>query len=135
MKKKGILIGVIVGVVAIAFIVDLFVSQPNKKGSTVTPSSSSSSSGSSDSTATSNAVSIKDFAFSPTATTVKKGTTVTWTNSDTTSHTVAIDSGNGPKSGDIQPGGTYTYTFDAVGTFAYHCTFHPNMTATVKVTE
>jgi plastocyanin len=75
-------------------------------------------------------------AFSPNSITVKKGTTVTWTNNDSTTHTVQeTDGKSGPKSDNIAPGGTYTFTFVAAGSFAYHCSIHPSMTGTVTVTE
>src|SRR5690242_12568530 len=48
---------------------------------------------------TTNAVSIEGFAFNPGSITVKKGTTVTWTNNVSVAHTVtAIDDKNGPES-------------------------------------
>jgi plastocyanin len=84
----------------------------------------------------SNSVTIKDFAFSPASITVKKGTTVTWTNSDTTTHTVTESDGQtGPDSGSLPSGKTYSFTFNTTGTFKYKCTLHPNMTGTVTVTE
>jgi plastocyanin len=80
-------------------------------------------------------VAIANFAFAPATLTVKKGTTVTWTNNDTVAHTVTADSGEGPNSGDIDKGETYQYTFNTAGTFKYHCKPHPQMTATVIVTD
>jgi amicyanin len=78
-------------------------------------------------------VSIKDFAFAPASVTVKAGTTVTWTNSDTEPHTVT--SANGPlKSPTMNTGDKYTYTFSTPGRYDYLCTIHPFMTATVVVT-
>ena len=82
-----------------------------------------------------NAVSIKNFAFSPASITVKAGTTVTWTNSDTAPHTVtdlnqAFDSGN------IASGKTYKFKFATAGTYTYHCLIHSMMAnATVVVTN
>ncbi|MBE1493871.1 plastocyanin [Amycolatopsis lexingtonensis] len=85
--------------------------------------------------ATSNTVAIKDFAFAPAATTVKKGTTVTWTNSDQDPHTVTSTGSGGPlRSPTLQTGQSYSYTFTTPGTFEYLCTIHPFMTATVTVT-
>ncbi|MET0779679.1 MAG: cupredoxin family copper-binding protein [Candidatus Saccharimonadales bacterium] len=83
------------------------------------------------------AVKIENFTFSPLAITVKKGTTVTWTNKDSVSHTVTADkdTATGPNSELIPQGQTYSFTFDTVGTFSYHCKPHPNMTGTVVVTE
>ena len=98
--------------------------------------SSSNSNNSSSSSQSTNAVSINNFAFSPKDITVKKGTTVTWTNNDSVTHTVQeTDGKSGPKSNDLARGETYTYTFIAAGTYAYHCSIHPDMTGTVTVTE
>ncbi len=83
----------------------------------------------------SNSVTISGFAFSPTKLTVKKGATVTWTNKDSTAHTVTSDGGGMLDSGTLDQGEMYTMTFDAAGTFAYHCELHPNMKATIVVTE
>lgn len=82
------------------------------------------------------AVTIKDFDFSPMNITVKKGTKVTWTNQDSVRHNVVSDSGNGGPNGPLLgKGESYSFTFDTVGTFAYHCDPHPYMKATVTVTE
>lgn len=86
-------------------------------------------------TATSTVVAIENFAFSPAAITVKVGTKVTWTNKDSAPHTVTTDNGVGPNSGNLAPGDTYSFTFDTAGTFAYHCSLHNSMTATIIVTQ
>ena len=78
-------------------------------------------------------VTIKDFAFSPATIKVKAGTTVTWTNQDSTQHTVTVDSGVGPRSQPLDNGDSYSYTFAQSGTYTYKCTFHPNMTGKVIV--
>ncbi|MDB5170423.1 MAG: plastocyanin [Candidatus Saccharibacteria bacterium] len=80
-------------------------------------------------------VTIQNSAYSPTSVTVEKGTTVTWTNRDSTPHTVTADSGSGPNSGQLKNGQSYSYTFAQAGTFAYHCTLHPQMKATAIVKE
>ncbi|HSX29243.1 MAG TPA: cupredoxin family copper-binding protein [Candidatus Saccharimonadales bacterium] len=85
-----------------------------------------------------NAVAIQDFAFSPATLTVKKGTTVTWTNKDSASHTVTSDddaTGEKLDSKVLGNGDSYSMTFTATGTYGYHCALHPNMTAKVIVTE
>jgi len=79
------------------------------------------------------AVTIVDFAFQPASLEVPAGTTVTWTNSGAAPHTVTADDG-AFDSGTLQPGGTFSFTFDTPGTFAYHCEIHPNMMATIIVT-
>jgi plastocyanin len=78
------------------------------------------------------AVAIKDFAFSPATATAAAGSKVTWTNSDTTAHTVTFDDGSAD-SGNLAPGSTFDHTFATAGTFAYHCTIHSQMKGTVTV--
>jgi amicyanin len=80
-----------------------------------------------------NSVTIENFAFNPATITVKKGTTVTWTNKDSAAHTVTTDSGSGPTSQLLNQGDSYTFTFNTAGTFNYHCQPHPNMKGTVIV--
>ncbi len=77
-------------------------------------------------------VAIKNFSFGQPVT-VPVGTTVTWTNEDSTAHTVTATD-NSFDSGSINPGATFSYTFTKAGTFNYGCTFHPNMKSTVTVT-
>ncbi|GAB2743134.1 cupredoxin domain-containing protein [Kitasatospora kifunensis] len=86
--------------------------------------------------AAANAVTIRNFAFSPAALTVKAGTTVTWTNTDPDAHTVTSKQGSGGplNSAPLTTGATYSYTFTAPGTYPYFCTIHPFMVATVEVT-
>lgn len=86
-------------------------------------------------------VSIVDFSFTPNAITVSAGTMVAWTNNGGTTHTVTsgtgvFDSGllSPPNAQSGAPGATFTHTFSTPGTFAYHCSIHPQMTGTVTVT-
>lgn len=79
-----------------------------------------------------NEVNIKGFAFSPDTLTVKAGTKVTWTNSDSVSHTIVSDSG-AFESPSIANGNTFSYAFDTPGTFSYHCSIHPSMKAKIVV--
>ena len=81
-------------------------------------------------------VSIQDFFFDPSQPTVAPGTTVTWVNEGEAPHTVTSTDGKELDSATLQPGDTYTFTFkddDAGETYAYHCSIHPQMTASVKV--
>jgi plastocyanin len=81
-------------------------------------------------------VSIQGFAFMPSDITVKKGTTVSWTNKDGTVHTVnETDGKTGPNSGDLNNGANYSFTYNQTGTFHYHCSIHPEMLGSVIVTE
>jgi plastocyanin len=82
--------------------------------------------------ATGDAVSIAGFSFKPGAITVAVGTTVTWTNDDSTGHTVTADDGSFD-SRSLAKGATFTQTFTTAGTFAYHCSIHSSMTGTVTV--
>lgn len=75
-------------------------------------------------------VSIKNFAFSPATITVQPGTTVTWTNQDSATHTVNSTSFN---SGNLSTGQTFTHAFTAAGTYNYTCGIHPSMQGTVIV--
>lgn len=79
------------------------------------------------------AVTIQNFQFSPNALTVKVGEQVTWTNHDSFAHTVTSDTG--AFDGNVAAGASYSYTFTKPGTFAYHCSIHPSMTATITVTQ
>jgi plastocyanin len=83
-----------------------------------------------------NAVTIKNFAFAPANLMVKVGTTVTWTNQDSEAHTVTSQGAGGPlSSAPLNTGQSYSYTFTKPGTYAYLCTIHPFMVATVTVTS
>ncbi len=84
-------------------------------------------------TLTPKSVSIKNMAYNPSSLTVKKGTKVTWTNDDVIPHTVTGSTG-GPSNSDLEPGKSYSFTFDTVGTFNYHCVFH-GFTGVVTVTS
>src|SRR4051812_38839909 len=79
-------------------------------------------------------VTIQNFAFSPQTLTVAPGTTVVWTQKDSTAHTVTSDTGAWPDSGSLAQGKTFAHTFTQPGTYPYHCAIHPFMTAKVIVT-
>src|SRR2546430_5513870 len=77
------------------------------------------------------------FAFSPATLTIKAGTTVVWKNTTQVAHTVTSDDGKSFDSGSSNPiapqSGTYSFKFATPGTYAYHCTIHPFMKATIIV--
>jgi|SRR5215211_3749650 len=79
-------------------------------------------------------VSIQDFFFEPDQLTVAPGTTVTWVNDGEQPHTSTADDGTWD-SGTLQPGESYSFTFDEPGDYSYFCEIHPDMTATVTVSE
>jgi plastocyanin len=76
-------------------------------------------------------VAIAGFKFTPATLTVGAGSTVSWTNGDSTAHTVTFD--NGPDCGNLNQAASTTVTFSAAGTYAYHCKIHPTMTGSVTV--
>ena len=86
-----------------------------------------------DSTANGIPVAITDFAFAPATLTVRAGSTVTWTNHDDEPHTVVARDGSF-HSPALATDAAYSFTFTTPGTFAYLCSIHPMMTATVEVT-
>jgi plastocyanin len=48
-------------------------------------------------------------------------------------HTVTPDKSGFPSSGHIKPQATFSHTFSASGSVAYHCQIHPFMKGTVIV--
>ena|ERR671937_375183 len=100
--------------------------------STASPSATSAPSA----TAAKAAVTVKGFAFSPATLEVTKGTVVTFTNNDSTTHTVTSGA-NRTKDGkfDKQLSGSTedSITFDTAGTFEYFCNIHSSMKGTVVV--
>ena len=106
-------------------------SDTSSAGST-TPSAGSISTASNPPAATATTIGIDNFAFTPDNATTAVGTTITWTNDQKFVHTVTADDGSFD-SGDMAAGATFEQTFDATGTFTYHCSSHSNMTGTITV--
>ena len=76
------------------------------------------------------------YAFSPATLTVKVGTQVVWTNTTDAAHTVTSDmAGVFGSTGNLTQNQTFMFSFTSAGTFAYHCTVHPYMKATITVTS
>ena len=71
--------------------------------------------------------------------TVSVGTTVTWTNRGSVPHTATAGTPGNLSgvwdSSTLSRGEPFSFTFTEAGTFAYFCTIHPSMQATVTVTE
>jgi plastocyanin len=76
----------------------------------------------------------RSYRFAPENITVPVGTTVTWTNNDTFTHTVRLlDSGEDQM---MRPGESVTHTFAEPGLFRYDCSLHPqDMRGSVLVGE
>lgn len=77
--------------------------------------------------------------YIPDALSIPLGYTITWENQDAAFHSVTSGVyGNATDlfdSGHMEYGQTFTYTFEHVGSFLYHCTLHPWMNGTILVTE
>jgi plastocyanin len=63
---------------------------------------------------------------------ISVGTTISWLNGDSTTHTSTAD-GGAWSSGNIAPGARFNVTFQSPGQFPYHCLIHPGMTGTIVV--
>lgn len=70
--------------------------------------------------------------YSPSAPVVQLGTEVTWTNADTSTHTVT-DKEAQFDSFDIAAGESFAMTFTEVGTFNYYCKYHVGMEGSITV--
>ncbi len=79
---------------------------------------------------TATTINIHNFAFSPATLTVKKGTTVTWTNNDSAPHQIKSATFN---SSQLSKGQSFSFTFDSVVTFDYSCSIHPSMLGKIIV--
>jgi plastocyanin len=80
-------------------------------------------------------VTIKNGVYSPNPVMVQVGQSVNWLNSDAIAHT-ATDTGVFD-TGSIAPtsAADVPVLFNTPGTYNYHCTIHPNETATIVVTR
>lgn len=82
-------------------------------------------------------VSIQNFAFTPKTLTISLGTTVTWTNNDSTPHDVMSTKSlslNSPTtsvfaSSTLSQGQTFSFTFSAKGVYFYECSIHKSLPA------
>jgi plastocyanin len=77
-------------------------------------------------------VQMKDLQFQPAILTVTAGTTVIWTNDDSSPHTVT-DKARGFRSAALDSKETFSYTFAKPGEFTYFCTIHPMMVGKIIV--
>jgi plastocyanin len=79
------------------------------------------------------AITIQNFSFNPNVTTITAGSTVTWTNNDSTAHTITSNDSAFTSSAVLSPGQSYSYTFTNTGTYDYHCAIHTFMTGKIIV--
>jgi plastocyanin len=78
-------------------------------------------------------VNVMNYSFSSKTVTISQGGTVTWNfNSGQTEHSTTRTGSESWDSG-AQSSGSYSRTFNSIGTFPYVCKLHPSMTGTVVV--
>jgi len=75
-------------------------------------------------------VRIQGFVYHPGTIRVRPGSTVTFTNRDSGLHNAV---GRGFSTGNLRSGKSGSITFRRKGTFAFHCTIHPEMHGRVIV--
>ena len=119
--KKSVMVILIILALAVALGVYLIMHSTIKKNIPTPP------------TVSGNKIELKSFAFNPSELKIKTGETVTWTNKDSAPHTVTSDSGTEISSPTLSNSQTYSHTFNAQGTFQYHCSLHPGMKAKIIV--
>jgi Icc protein len=80
-----------------------------------------------------NEIAIDNFAFSPPALSVARGTRVTWINDDDVPHLIVNVQGKFRQSPVLDTGGRYAATLTEPGTYDYFCSLHPKMQGRVVV--
>lgn len=84
----------------------------------------------------STAVTIQNFAYSPSTVQAKVGQPVTWTNKDSINHGAVLDNDPSCTTGPFGNGATGSLVFSAPGTYTYHCPVHgTSMKGTVQVSS
>ncbi|MHB9033589.1 MAG: cupredoxin domain-containing protein [Anaerolineae bacterium] len=140
-KRISVLVGVIIIVALLlaACSPSANSTQPSGGGATQAPGSTNEPSGSATTAGTTANVEMKNIQYVPAELTVKAGTTVVWTNKDSVAHTVDSGTRDNPtslfKSGNVEPGKSFSYTFSTPGTYPYFCEPHQSMNGTITVTQ
>ncbi len=81
--------------------------------------------------ATTHRIIIEGMRFNPPSVTVARGDTIVWVNQDLVAHTATA--AGVFDSHEIPPDASWTYVAHTPGRYAYICTFHPTMKATLTV--
>jgi 3',5'-cyclic-AMP phosphodiesterase len=79
------------------------------------------------------AVNIDNFSFSPAALTVRRGTSITWTNHDDIPHNI-VATNKAFASPVLDTDDKFTHQFAEPGEYGYYCSIHPKMTGRLVVT-
>lgn len=81
-------------------------------------------------------ISINDYTFNPSDLVIEKGTKIIWINEDAVSHTIVGDEEvNRFESELLEKGDSFSFVFETVGQYKYHCGIHPSMKAMITVEE
>ena len=76
---------------------------------------------------------LDPWSFQPYSLEVAPGDTVTWINNSDAAHTVTGDDLSFDDSGLIEPGDSFSMSFDETGTYRYKCGPHPGMVGVIVV--
>jgi plastocyanin len=98
-----------------------------------TDSTSASSTGSAAPSSKVQAVTIADYTYEPATITIPAGSTITFSNEDSTPHTATSKKSGAFETGSIDTGKSAKLILDQPGTYAYFCAFHPFMKGTIEV--
>ena len=79
-----------------------------------------------------NPVYMRGSVFSVSNLTLTTGSKVTWINDDNMVHTVTANNASF-NSGDMNPGSSFSFTFNTVGVYNYYCQHHAGMAAVVTI--
>jgi plastocyanin len=82
--------------------------------------------------ATTKTINIFGSTFTPSSATITEGDTVTWVNKDNANHQILADKGEFV-SAILKPKQTYSFTFNAAGTYTYKDELYPKLKGTIKV--
>jgi plastocyanin len=82
---------------------------------------------------TDSSVTISDYKYEPATIVVPAGSTVVFTNRDSTPHTATSTESGAFDSGSIDTGKTGRIKLEDPGNYTYYCAFHPFMKGTVRV--
>lgn len=82
---------------------------------------------------TAHKVNIQAGQFSPNTLTMYLGSTVSWTNTDTETHSIVSEDGISFNSGNIVPGGTFSFKPLANGMYSYYCGLHASVKGVLSV--
>jgi plastocyanin len=77
-------------------------------------------------------ITVDNMAFTPPVVTVAQGTRVTWVFSDLVAHTTTSNQRFWASPPQLNE--SFGFVLPSAGSFGYHCSIHPEMTGTVRVT-